>query len=126
MNPSFYHTSLKGLGRNPISHEKNQFQIRTNSSSHWNKSRFTFEEIPFHNGTNSISHLKKSHFTLEQIQFRFGTNPTSNWHKFNFILEQIQYHIAKNQISHWGDSMSKVREKRSTSKSGFFLMKCER
>ena len=25
-----------------------------------------------------------------------------------------------------GDSMSKVREKTSTSKSGFFLMKCER
>ena len=47
-------------------------------------------------------------------------------------------HITKNEFDNmvcanmlevsWqlGDSMSKVREKRSTSKSGFFLMKFER
>ena len=43
------------------------------------------------------------------------------------------YHVVKtaesdkeSDILSLGDSMSKVREKRLTSKSGFFKMKCER
>ena len=46
MNPSLYHT-IRFRKKSNFTSEQIQFQIRTNPISHWNKSHFSFEEIPF-------------------------------------------------------------------------------
>ena len=69
------YTTLYGLGWNPI--------------SHWNKSNFKSEPIPFNNGTNPISHLQQQQ---EVYEAAIGTDTeklTDRW-----ILTRVSLKVA--------------------------------